>query len=145
MKPTIENLTEKEKEWVATQLKGAAQLVEIFLPSEAGKPLTLKALDQAFALWLAGNEPDTAIINVVINQVGVAFGQFLVDGLGLGWVIATDEHGTDLAVYGLPDKGDVLVFPANFVAKRWERRETKFLEDSYHKITEQVRTLHRGN
>jgi hypothetical protein len=34
---------------------------------------------------------------------------------------------TGPAVYGLPGTADVLVYPANFVAKRWERREVKFL------------------
>jgi hypothetical protein len=47
--------------------------------------------------------------------------------VGLAWVIASGKNGSDLAVYGLPGKGDVLVYPANFVAKRWERREKNFL------------------
>ena len=84
---------------------------------------------------------ETEAINAVINQVGIAFGQSLVDGLGLNWVIATDEYGTDMAVYGLPNQGDVLVYPANFVAKRWERRETNFLEDAYRRIAEDVSAI----
>ena len=58
-------------------------------------------------------------------------------------VIATDEHGTELAVYGLPNRGDVLVYPANFVAKRWEQRETNFLEEAYRRIAEDVRAIRR--
>lgn len=141
MTPKIEQLTEKEHAWIDAQLQGAAKLVESFLPETKGQPLSLKALDEAFALWLAGSPEDTQIINAVINRVGVAFGQFLVEGIGLSWVIATDEHGSDLAVHGLPGKGDVLVYPANFVAKRWERRETHFLGNSYQQIAEQVRSL----
>jgi len=75
----------------------------------------------------------------------VAFGQSLVDGLGLAWVIATDQHGADLAVYGLPGKGDVLIYPANFVAKRWERRETNFLEKSYAQIARDLQSINQAN
>ena len=83
-------------------------------------------------------------MNEVINCVGVAFGQILVDGIGLKWVIATDHHGSDLAVYGLPNAGDVLIYPVNFIAKRWERREVNFIEASYQKIERQVRAIGPG-
>jgi Domain of unknown function (DUF3806) len=141
MNPRLEQPTEKEKQWIEQQLKGAAKLVDIFWPQDAGKPLTLMALDCAYTTWYVGNEKDTQIINAVINRVGVAFGQFLVDGLGLIWVIATDERGSDLAVYGPPGKADVLIYPANFVAKRWDRQEAQFLEKSYNQIAEQVKAL----
>ena len=62
-------------------------------------------------------------------------------GAGLRWVIAADKHGADLAVFGLPGSGDVLVYPANFVAKRWEWREADFLQKSLHEISAEVRWL----
>jgi hypothetical protein len=83
------------------------------------------------------------LINAVINYVGIAFGQALVGGIGLKWVIATDEQGSELAVYGFPGHGDVLVYPANFVAKRWERRETNFLEKAYQQIGQDIRGVFR--
>jgi hypothetical protein len=46
-----------------------------------------------------------------------------------------------LAILALPGQGDVLVYPANFVAKRWERRETDFLARSFDAIHEQVREV----
>jgi hypothetical protein len=141
MKQKIDKLTAKEEAWIASQLESAAKLVEIFQPDQAEQPMTLDALDTAFAGFVAGNSDDVDAINGVINVVGITFGQFLVDNLGLGWVIATDDKGSDLAVYGLPGKGDVLVYPANFVAKRWERRETNFLESSYRQIAQQVESL----
>src|SRR5205814_7191495 len=106
--------------------------------------MTLATLDTAFAAWMAVNESDADVINAIINQVGIAFGQFLVDGLPLRWVIASDKQGSDLAIYGLPGKGDVLVYPANLVAKRWERRETGFLENCYQETARNVRALSSG-
>ena len=144
MKQKVENLTGREEAWVADHLKAATLFVEAYSPADAGQPLSLAALDRAFAAWLATSESNAELINGVINCVGVAFGQFLANGLDLKWVIATDKQGSDLAVYGLPGRGDVLVYPANFVAKRWERREAPFLEDGYRRIAAEVGWLRQA-
>jgi hypothetical protein len=144
MKQKIDPISEGERAWVAAQLVNASDFVGAFSAEDVGKTLSLAALDRAFAAWMAsGTADDAENVNKIINSVGVAFGRFLVEGLGLKWVIATDEHGSDLAVYGLPGTGDVLLYPANFIAKRWERQETNFLEESYRQIERQVRSISR--
>jgi hypothetical protein len=143
MTSKTDELNEKERAWVGAQLAAASQFVSVFSPSDAGQPLTLAALDRAFAAWMGSSPIDVNLVNQTINCVGIAFGSFLVDGIHLKWVIATDEHGSDLAVHGLPERGDVLLYPANFVAKRWERRTTNFLEDSYARIKQDVEDLAR--
>jgi hypothetical protein len=143
MKQKTEQLNESETAWVKTQLENALKFVESFSPRDANKALTLAGLDRAFAAWIASEPTDTDLVNAVINYVGIAFGQALVDGIGLSWVVATDDQGSELAVYGFPSQGDVLVYPANFVAKRWKRRETNFLEKAYQQIGHDVRTLFR--
>lgn len=120
-------LKQAEREWIAGKLDGAGALVATFAPEHADGPVTLEALDRAWAGWLATSPTDVEEINQVINCVGTRFGQFLVDEAGFAWTIATDDAGTELAVRALPDRGDVLMCPANFVAKRWETRETDFL------------------
>lgn len=142
----VEALNEKEKAWIAQQSANAKQFVDAFSAEDAGLPLSLAALDRAFTVWMK-SEPgkDEGLINAIINAVGVAFGSFLVEGIGLSWVIAADQSGSDLAVYGFPGRGDILVYPANFVAKRWERREGPFLERSYAQIEEQVQALKRAH
>jgi hypothetical protein len=119
------------------------KFVEGFSPEDAGQPVTLAALDRAFASWVASEPTETDLINAVVNYVGIAFGQALVDGVGLKWVIATDEQGSELAVHGFPEHGDILVYPANFVAKRWGRHETNFLERAYQNIARDVRGVFR--
>jgi hypothetical protein len=145
MKQKVNPLTDREIAWIASQIDGASKFVDAFSPTDADQPLTLAALDRAFAAWLGTETTDNQLVNGAINCVGVAFGQFLVDGVGLAWVIASDKSGSDLAVYGLPGRGDVLVYPANFVAKRWERRETNFLETSYKQIADQVQAVAQAN
>jgi Domain of unknown function (DUF3806) len=139
--PKIESINEKEHAWIKAQLENASNFVEGFSPGESGQPLTLAVLDQAFAAWVASEPTGTNLISAIINYLGIAFGQALVDGIGFQWIIATDDHGSDLAVHGLPGRGDILVYPVNFVAKRWERREINFLEDAYRKITHNVQEV----
>jgi hypothetical protein len=144
MKQRIDALNQQEQAWLAEQLVNATKLVNDFSPPQASQPLTSAALDRAFAAWLtSASARNGDSVNKIINAVGVAFGQLLVEGLGLTWVIAKDEQGSDLAVYGLPGTGDVLIYPTNFVAKRWERREANFLEDAYQQIAKQVEKLAR--
>jgi Domain of unknown function (DUF3806) len=70
-----------------------------------------------------------------------AFGGELVEVLGFQWVIATDEYGTDLAVLARPGRGDVTIFPADFVAKRYERREAPFLVTAFAETSEHLRRI----
>jgi hypothetical protein len=142
--PTFSSLTDGERAWIAQQLEGARLFVAAMSPADTGKPFTLEALDRAFAAWLPQAGNDTNQINGTINVVGIQFGQFLVDGIGFEWTIATDAQGTDLAVLALPGQGDVLVYPANFVAKRWERRESNFLVASFAAIRDQVAAIATG-
>jgi hypothetical protein len=144
MKQEIAELTEKEQQWTVLQLQAASGFVEKFSPQDRGTQVTLAALDRAFAAWITTHPTDADVINETINGIGIYFGQALVDGLGMKWVIVSDDLGTDLAVLGLPGRGDVLVFPANFVAKRWERREINFLEDSYRRIKDQMNAIARS-
>jgi hypothetical protein len=144
MEQKVKELTEKESAWVQQQLDGAAKLVEIMAPEAAGQPLTIKSLDQAFAAWMALEQDDADVTNAVINQVGIGFGKLLVEKLPLRWVIAVDKQGSDLALYGLPGKGDVLIYPANLVAKRWERRETNFLEKCFEETAAHIKALSSG-
>jgi len=138
MDQTISELTEAERSWISAQLEGAVRLIDKFSPRDAGQPLRLAGLDRAFAAWIASEPTEDQAINETINFVGIAFGRCLVEGIGLKWVIATDQYGSDLAVHGLPGTGDILIYPANFVAKRWERRETNFLERSFRDIEHDV-------
>jgi len=143
--PTLSPLTDNERGWIAQQLEGARLFVAAMSPADADQPMTLEALDRAFATWLPHAGEDTTQINAAINVVGIQFGQFLVDKAGLEWIIAADTQGTDLAVRALPGRGDALVYPANFVAKRWERRESNFLVTAFQGICEHVAAIAGGS
>jgi hypothetical protein len=135
---TVSPLTAAEHTWLDAQLAAAERFV-----ADYGSHRTLpglESLDHAWASWLDRQNVDPEDPNTVINAVGVAFGHSLVES-GFEWVIATDEAGSDLAVYALPGSVDVLVYPANVVAKRYERRESTFLQAVHDEIVARVREL----
>ena len=77
----------------------------------------------------------------MVLALGTAFGQQLADGLGLRWVIASDEHGTDLALHGQP--GDILAFPISSIAKRCEKREFECFSSLYDRLREDIENRRR--
>lgn len=131
----IEPPNESELAWVAAHVDAVKEAT--------GGEVSVGALDELYAgwyeEWAAKPEESREDPNDMINAVGLTFGQALVDGAGLEWAVVTDEHGTEIAVHGQP--GDVLLFPPNLVAKRFERGETRFLEAIYDGIAAQVAEL----
>jgi len=138
-------LTDAERRFVQDHLDAVPLFINSYSPSDSGLPVSLAILDRAFAAWLKQDVQDNAQINGTIKIVGVRFGQFLVDEVGFRWTVATDRQGTELAVLALPGHGDVLVFPANFVAKRWERRESDFMVWAFDAIRKQVHQVQATN
>ncbi len=137
-KLTFADLSASDHEWLRSQLAAVRQFVDDYSPNDAGQSISLPALDRAFAVALEDAESNSVHAEETVNVVGTAFGQALVKGAGFGWVVATDEWGTGLAIRALPGRGDVLIYPTDFVAKRWERRESSFLVDAYLSIREQI-------
>jgi hypothetical protein len=130
----VEPLNDAEREWVASNVAEAERLVTASGLHAEGT-LSPKALDDLWALLLS-EEPDDP--NPVINLVGLAFGQLLADRLEMSWVALTDKHGTEIAVRG---PANFTVFPTNFVAKRYEERETGFLASAYNEMVRTAEAL----
>jgi hypothetical protein len=117
----IEELSADERAWIDAHLVGMREA-----NVDVNDPASLGALfDEALAAWYAQPEQDRPDPNPLINSLGVGLGQCIVARTDLRWVIATDENGTDLALHRIAN--DVLVFPANAVAKRWSARVSGFI------------------
>jgi Domain of unknown function (DUF3806) len=142
---TFSDLSDKERAWIQGQLDALPLFVEAYSPGDKDQPVTLDVLDRAFDSWLSQRVKDEMQINGAINIVGIRFGQFLVDEAGFRWVIATDKRSSELAILALPGRGEVLAYPANFVAKRWERGESNFLVAAFDAVREQVQRIQAAN
>ncbi|MBB5788030.1 DUF3806 domain-containing protein [Jiangella mangrovi] len=119
--PAITELNDAERAWVAESL--AAQRAGGVAD---GDIVALgAAYDGALGGWLALPPEERPGPNDAINRFGIGFGEHLRLNAGLAWVVASDEYGTELALHGQP--GDVELYPANLVAKRWVAGETGVL------------------
>ena len=116
----VEPLTDEERSWIGANVSAARDIARDAGLERDGH-LTGETLDDLWALLQSELADDP---NQAINLVGLSLGQLLVDRFGLEWVALTDEHGTEAAVRG-PSR--LTVFPANFVAKRYETGETDFI------------------
>jgi hypothetical protein len=130
MKAKIEQLTPAEQDWISQQIEAAKEFVSETLGEGINDLPSPQDLDRAFDAWLNSPSHDPADANFVVNCVGIAFGQHLVNSTPLKWVIATDGYGTELAIYGFEGTGDVLVYPQNFVAKSYEAKSGIFIVES---------------
>jgi hypothetical protein len=136
----VTQLTGAEQDWLKAQLAAAAQFVEDYGSHRTAAGL--ESLDHAWASWLDRQTVDPSDPKPVLNAVGVALGQAIIEALaGFDWVIAEDADGTDLAIYGLPGTSDVLIYPADLVAQRYETREQWFLQDIRNQVVAQVKQL----
>lgn len=133
--PSILELSDAERGWVVQQIAAAAALAKVHLGRDEPLP-SLETLAATFSRWAASPGDQRQDANAVVLALGTAFGQHLVDGLGLRWVIVSDEHGTDIAVHGQP--GDMLMFPISSTAKRCETGDFGFFPLLYAAMRDDV-------
>jgi hypothetical protein len=130
--------TEAERAWIAGYVEAAGDLAARLVPDTA-TPLSVDDLDAVWAAWLA-TDPPPAEANGVVHAVGLAFGQLLVDELGMHWVVVAEEDGIEAAVQDRPGS-ETLLFPASFVAEFWPTRATGILRPARDEL---VRVLSGG-
>ena len=137
MSPTYLNLNEGDLEWINDQLNAATQFVARHSPPDAGDPLTLSSLDRAFTAWGRLGVTDPQVINDVITKVGIAFGSFLVRDAGFSWVVISDVSNHEFAVSAT----NTMLSPIDFVAKRFQRHQTNFLENYFLNLVAQNKAV----
>jgi hypothetical protein len=136
---SLMQLTEDERAWVEAQLEAAERFVADYGSAKGGKGLA--ALDHAWAAWLDRQSVDPEDPETVVNAVAVALGQALVDALdGFSWVTVYQDGDTDLGVSGLPHV-DVLIFPADLVAKEYEAKATTFMQRTLNTLVAEISEL----
>ena len=142
LKRTIEPPNEDEMAWIAENLDEARSLAARYAP-QAGGDLDPLRLDRALTGWSISRDPTQRVEpNALVNALGLAFGQYLVDRLGMSWAVVSDEQGTDIAVHSSP--GDILIFPTSAAAKRVEGGEFLFFEDLYRQMAADIGRIRRG-
>jgi hypothetical protein len=124
--PAVEQLTASEVEWIGSTI---AELAEQDVRTGDVDDLG-RYYDELLTAWLRVRDADRPGPEKVIDQIGLAFGQYLADRADLVWVIAADQKGPIVALYRAHDQ--VLLYPTTMVAERWDARETGILPGLAH-------------
>jgi Domain of unknown function (DUF3806) len=119
--PALEPLTTAEVDWVRASIAGLVeQDVVLGDIEDLGRHY-----DEMLNAWLRLDEPQRPAPDAIINQIGLALGQYVADRARLDWTVATDETGTAIALRR--PSGKVLFYPTNLVAQRWAAHERSTL------------------
>lgn len=115
-----------------------AALVKAALPHRVTDGLPpADVLDEVWEDFLA-SEPDDDEASLIVSVLGIALGDHLVRARSFAWVILSDAWGTGLGVVAMRGTANVVTDPFNFVAKRWDRREPRFLAEGLRAICRHV-------
>ena len=115
--PTFSRPNEAEANWMLGHLQfAAAHNVNLDDPAQIAS-----LYDLLVQSWFGSAPEERSDPNTSINIIATVFGEHLVRRTTMEWVVATDSFGTELAV--LDTATDLLVYPANAVAKRWTANE----------------------
>jgi Domain of unknown function (DUF3806) len=130
--PQVEQLTASEIDWIRTTI---AELAEADVRTDDIHDLG-RYYDELLTAWLRVRDADRPGPEKVIDQIGLAFGQYLADQSDLVWVIAADQTGPLIALHR--PQGAVLLHPTTMVAERWNARETGILPGLAHATLQMV-------
>ncbi len=130
-------LTNESKVWIQSQLHLLGEYFKsLDIPTKNN--FTAEVLDELWDRWRSVKTTDSNAIDSFLNCFGVGFGQILVDHLGFEWAYLEDEYGSDIAVRALPGTANVRVVPLDFVLKRWESNEGRFVKEAAKEIDRTV-------
>lgn len=124
------NLDLRDIEWIKGRIAQARQMALPFCETHDKIQFDPKLLDAVHAKWLqewhegaADADPNSAI-----GAIGAAFGQWLVDSLGLRWQKVKDSSSDGMGIRYDSDMTPLLVFPTQVFAKRLPTGETDILQ-----------------
>jgi hypothetical protein len=119
----VDPLTDDEVDWVRSTI---AELTEQDVRSGDIDDLG-RHYDELLSTWLRLREADRPDPHGVINQIGLAFGQYVADHTDLAWGVATNQRGVEIALHRRRSEAPVLLYPTDMVNQQWEARETGIL------------------
>lgn len=138
-KLVLEDLNEKEKEYIKSNIVLAEKLLQgldlvndkhIFNPTN---------IDKAIEMWFQQDLQTQFEIDVnrYSNALACGWGQFLVDNLKMEWYVITDNFGTEIGLYH--KNNDAVIFPFQSTAKAFNTKNYDLLSLVTDKTNEVVK------
>jgi len=125
----LRTLSPQELERLRQSASKAPEFIARYVPAARQRGDLLDNLDVAFATWLNSTDPTKESSLEVETIVGAAFGQYCIERLPVHWMIATDQHGKELALIG--ENPSSRSYPLAAVRYRIEDRKTDFIGALY--------------
>ncbi len=138
---TYRDLSTAELRTLQSQRTDARILATALTASSSPDALDATDLDDTWSAWINDRPTDREELLRDINAMGAAFGDILVRELGFQWQYCKDAYGEGPCVVTLRGRGDVTIFPADFVAKRHDRNESPFFEVAVLQIAGSVQQM----
>jgi hypothetical protein len=127
----IYDLADSQKPWLDYHRRELVCRVQRELGYDGDLLIPLHVLDEFWGRFIAAPPESNDTLNAILNGVGVALGDHLVQAKQFEWIILSDSYGISIALVALRGTANMSTDPFNFVAKRWDRRESEFLVSGF--------------
>lgn len=94
----LADLTPKLKTHIAEKLKQADTLIRKYLWQPTSSKYDANLLDEVFEKWKESKASRKETPEYIVEALGAAFGQDVVESLDCEWQVLTDQYGSDLTV-----------------------------------------------
>lgn len=94
----LSNLTTESINWIAEKLNEAELLIIKYNGELPNSKYDANLLDKVLEEWRKSLSPEKETPEFVVEALGAALGQDLVDSLDCQWQVLVDEYGSDLTV-----------------------------------------------
>jgi hypothetical protein len=123
----LADLTLEQKNYISAKLKEAEVLILKYARGLPPSKYDANTLDLVFEEWYQSDDAQKEKPEYVVEALGAAFGQDVIDSLNCEWKMLTDSYGSDLAV--IHKTYQITGFPFSSAAKTYtENRESYFQE-----------------
>lgn len=136
----LDDLTTEQNDYINQNLKMAKTIISKYAGDQVDKPFDSKTLDVVLQKW-SSSTSDKETPEEIIDAIGAAFGQGIVDELNCEWKIITDQYGTDITV--IHKKYVVNGFPFSSVQKVVTEENPRSLNDIKLILKSQIETAEK--
>jgi hypothetical protein len=117
----LEDLSPEIKQDITRKLKDAELLIIKYNGSLPKIKYDSKVLDDVFQKWIVSDDKSKESPEYVIDALGAAFGEDIVNSLNCEWKVLTDNYGTDLTV--INKEFEITSFPFSSAEKAYNENK----------------------
>lgn len=134
--PSFSALRPSHEQWFSQRRKSMHEAIGW----SANEARAAERLDEFWTTLVEEPPEDLDQLNTMISCASVGFGDLLA-AHGFEWTMVSDVYGVSIGMVALRGTADMVVVPDSFVAKRWERKELRFVVAGLRSIADHVEQM----